>query len=180
MASRVNLEAVPDPARRAGRARQPDGARAPVKRLASYLWCAPSTLLGCAAALLAFPGGRLRIVDGVLEAHGPAIAWALRSLVPLAGGAAALTLGHVVLGVSARALARSRAHERVHVRQYERWGPFFIPAYLAASVWMWLAGRDPYYDNRFERAAYAHEGAGTVRARGTAGRPPVGYPTASR
>jgi hypothetical protein len=164
MASRVNLEAVAGPARRAGRARHPDGTRARVKRLASYLWCAPSTLLGCAGALLALPGGRLRIVEGVLEAYGPVIAWALRSLVPLAGGAAALTLGHVVLGVSADALARSRAHERVHVRQYERWGPFFIPAYLAASAWMWLAGRDPYYDNRFERAAYANEGAGTLHA----------------
>jgi hypothetical protein len=134
-----------------------------MKRVALYLWWAPNTALGCAAALLALPGGRLRIVDGVLEAHGPVLAGALRWLVPLAGGAAALTIGHVVLGVSAEALARSRAHERVHVRQYERWGPFFIPAYLAASAWTWLGGHDPYYDNRFERAAYGDESRPSTR-----------------
>ena len=45
-------------------------------------------------------------------------------------------------------------HEMVHVRQYERWGPFFIPAYLACSLGLWLAGKDAYRDNPFEREAY--------------------------
>ena len=52
-----------------------------------------------------------------------------------------------------------RAHELVHVRQYERWGPLFVPAYLAASAWMLVSGRDPYYDNHFERAAYRQDEA---------------------
>jgi hypothetical protein len=43
----------------------------------------------------------------------------------------AITLGHVVLATTESALKKTRSHERVHVRQYERWGPFFIPAYLA-------------------------------------------------
>ena len=45
-----------------------------------------------------------------------------------------MTLGHVVLGRSAAALAETRAHERVHVTQCERWGPFFVPAYAASSL----------------------------------------------
>ena len=58
-----------------------------------------------------------------------------RTLGRLAQGPHALTLGHVVLGVSQAALDDTRAHERVHVAQYERWGPLFLPAYLAASGW---------------------------------------------
>jgi hypothetical protein len=48
-----------------------------------------------------------------------------------------------------------RSHELVHVRQYERWGVLFIPAYLLCSLVLWLTGRDPYRDNPFEREAYA-------------------------
>jgi len=79
----------------------------------------------------------------------------LARFVPLPGGASAMTLGHVVLGRDAAALERTRAHERVHVAQYERWGPLFIPAYLLVSAWLLARGRDPYADNPFERAAEA-------------------------
>ena len=65
----------------------------------------------------------------------------------------AITLGHVVIGASPAALARCRAHERVHVRQYERFGVLFFPLYAASSALQWLRGRDPYWDNRFERQA---------------------------
>jgi hypothetical protein len=61
-----------------------------------------------------------------------------------------MTFGHVVVGRDQWTLASCRAHERVHVRQYERWGPFFIPAYVAASVWAILRRRHPYFDNPFE------------------------------
>jgi hypothetical protein len=64
-----------------------------------------------------------------------------------------LTLGHVVLARDLPALQQTRAHERVHVRQYERWGPFFLPAYAAASLWALSRGRHPYVDNWFEREA---------------------------
>ena len=66
----------------------------------------------------------------------------------------AMTLGHTILGQSQAALDVSRAHEHVHVKQYERLGPFFIPAYLAASVWAWIRRKDPYRDNIFEVEAY--------------------------
>jgi hypothetical protein len=42
----------------------------------------------------------------------------------------------------------------VHVRQYERWGPLFIPAYFAASGWAWWKGGHAYLDNPFEVEAY--------------------------
>ena len=70
----------------------------------------------------------------------------------------AITLGHVILGRTAAALDIARDHEWVHVGQYERWGPFFLPAYAVASLWAWLRGRDPYRDNRFEREAFAVDG----------------------
>ena len=65
-----------------------------------------------------------------------------------------MTLGHVVLGRSAAALAETRAHERVHVTQCERWGPFFLPAYAASSLAAWARGGHPYWDNAFERRAF--------------------------
>lgn len=69
--------------------------------------------------------------------------------------AAAMTLGHVVLGCTPEDLDRTRRHERVHVQQYERWGPFFCVAYLTASLALKLMGRDAYRGNPFEIEAYA-------------------------
>ncbi len=66
----------------------------------------------------------------------------------------AMTLGHTVIGRTEAALDMTRAHELVHVKQYEHWGAFMIPAYLACSLWLWLVGRDPYRDNPFERQAF--------------------------
>jgi hypothetical protein len=123
----------------------------------AYLWTCPNSLLGVGCALLArTTGGELAIRDGVLEAWGGALAGILPRL-PAATGVVAITLGHVVLATSQTELEKTRAHERVHVRQYERWGPFFIPAYLAASGVALLQGRDPYHDNHFEREAFAHD-----------------------
>lgn len=124
-----------------------------------YLWAAPSTVIGLAVVLLASRRARVRVVDGVIEAHGSAIAWALTHLTVLAGGASALTLGHVVIGCDAEALQRTRVHERVHVRQYEQWGPLFLPAYLAASAWAIASGGHFYLDNWFERQAFCAEAA---------------------
>ena len=123
----------------------------------AYLWAAPTTVLGLLASLLAWPRGRICLVDGVIEARGPLLAWVLRHLVPLPGGAAAITLGHVVLGRDQPTLDQTRGHERVHVRQYERWGPFLVPAYLVASLWVAVRGGHPYLDNPFERQAFGDE-----------------------
>jgi hypothetical protein len=63
---------------------------------------------------------------------------------------AAITLGHLVIGCSHVSLESLRVHEHTHVRQYERWGIFFLIAYPVASACMLLLGRKPYLDNPFE------------------------------
>lgn len=69
----------------------------------------------------------------------------------------ALTLGHVVLAQSLADLNSTRSHEFIHVLQYERWGPFFLPAYFGCSAWLKLQGKNPYFDNPFEIEAYQKE-----------------------
>jgi hypothetical protein len=44
-------------------------------------------------------------------------------------------------------------HELAHVRQWQRHGPLFPLAYLAASVSARRAGKRWYHDNRFEEEA---------------------------
>lgn len=120
-----------------------------IRRSAAYLWASPNTFLGIVIGIAL--AGRCRVVDGVVEIHGPFLARLLDRLwVP----ASAITLGHCVLAQSAVCLNRTRDHERVHVRQYERWGPFFIPAYLGNSLWLLASGRDAYRENVFEVAAF--------------------------
>jgi hypothetical protein len=128
----------------------------PLPRPLVYLWALPTTIVGLLFAPLALiSGGRMQVVDGVLELHGGLVAAFLRYCTPLRGGASAMTLGHVVLGRSKALLDFTRSHERVHVRQAERWGPLFIPAYLFLSVLVYCRGGRAYEDNPFEREAYA-------------------------
>ena len=123
-----------------------------MRTCAAWLWVSPWTALGIAAGLLGLAtGGRARRVGRVLEFYGGAVDWLLRHF---PNEPIALTLGHAVLGRTDAALDVSRSHELVHVRQYERWGPLFVSAYLACSAWLWLCGRDPYRENPFEREAF--------------------------
>jgi hypothetical protein len=120
-----------------------------------YLWAFPTTLVGLLFVPLALiSGGGMSLVAGVLEVHGGIVTFLLRHCTFLRGGASAMTLGHVVLGRDQLALAMTRDHERVHVRQCERWGPFFLPAYGIASLVAFLRRQNPYMDNIFEREAY--------------------------
>jgi hypothetical protein len=110
--------------------------------------------------------GQARLVGGVLEVQGPLARLLLRSCVPVPGGATAITFGHVIVGRDGACLDASRAHERVHVRQCEVWGPAFLPAYLLASLWAWLTGQGAYRGNCFEREAFRLAGpADGVRRR---------------
>ncbi len=121
---------------------------------ACYIWALPNTLVGMLflpAALVR--GSGVHLVEGVLEIHGPLVAAILRHAVPIPGGAAAITFGHIILGRDCASLDFARRHERVHVRQCERWGPAFIPAYLLAGACAWLQGAGAYDGNRFEREA---------------------------
>jgi hypothetical protein len=131
-----------------------------------YLWALPNTALGLLLVpLVLATRGRARAVDGVLEVCGPVPSFLLRHLVALRGGALAMTLGHVVIGRDQVALDETRAHERAHVRQYERWGPAFLPAYAVAGLWALVARGGAYRGNHFECQAVveatASAGAGT-------------------
>ena len=123
-------------------------------RWLAYIWAFPTTSLGLLMFPLAMVGGAARVQEGVLELHGPLISFFLRRFTLLRGGASAMTLGHVVLARDQYLLDATRAHERVHVRQCERWGPLFIPAYLLASMVVWIRGQRAYEDNPFEREAF--------------------------
>jgi hypothetical protein len=127
----------------------------PLPRPLIYLWTLPTTAVGLPFVVVALvSGGGMKVVDGVLEVHGGLVSTFLRRCTPLRGGASAMTLGHVVIGRSPELLAFTRRHERVHVRQAERWGPLFIPAYLFLSALVFLRGGRAYEDNPFEREAY--------------------------
>ena len=119
-----------------------------------YIWAAPTTALGLLVVLAGLWRAQVRVVEGVVEAHGPALAWLLSHFTLVPGGATALTLGHVVIARDSWSLESTRAHERVHVRQCEAWGPLFVPAYLSASLSATLRGGSCYFDNRFEVEAF--------------------------
>jgi hypothetical protein len=122
-----------------------------VIRTATYVWASPTTGVGLlAGGLTLCTGGRAQVRRGALEFHGGFSRWFLcrRGVM-----ASAMTLGHVIIGRDADALDACRDHEQAHVRQVERWGAAFLPAYVAASAWAWARGQHYYLDNWFERDA---------------------------
>ena len=126
-------------------------------RLASrslgYTWALPNTVLGLGFAPIAMlSGGGVRAERGAVEIYGGLIKW---FLVRLCGGAGCMTLGHVILGQDRCKLDHARDHEHVHVEQYMRWGPLFLPMYGLSSFLCWRKGKDVYFENRFEREAHA-------------------------
>jgi len=132
--------------------------RGALRRAATRIWASPASLAGLLLAPLAIAGprGRIRVVRGVVEASGGLLAPLLSRVNPWFP-IQAITFGHVVLGVSADVLDHCRVHERIHVRQYERWGPLFPLLYLASSVAGLRRGRGLYEGNAFEREAFAAE-----------------------
>lgn len=127
---------------------------ASLRRWLRYAWAAPYSLLGLLLGLVAVAfGARVRVCAGALEVSGGLWGEWLKRL-PSAVSFSAITFGHVILGTDPASLACLREHEHVHVRQYERWGPLYVPAYLLSSLLELLRGRNPYRDNYFEREAY--------------------------
>jgi len=125
-----------------------------VNRLLGYAWASPNTAVGIfLGGLGMLLGAGARIVEGAIEFSGGRLG-ALLASSAIGCPFRAVTLGHVILGTDAATLDCARSHEQVHVRQYERWGPFFLPAYLLSSLWQLACGRRCYRDNWFERQAY--------------------------
>lgn len=121
--------------------------------VARYVWALPNTLLGLAFLLPALlSGGGVRFERGAIEIYGGVARFFLRHC--LFVNASALTLGHAIIGQDRECLDHSRDHEHVHVRQYQRWGPFMLPAYFLSSLLAWRRGGHYYFDNHFEREAY--------------------------
>lgn len=128
----------------------------------AYLWAAPCTACGLLlAAPLLLAGASLWRRDGILELSvaGKSRQWpCLARRLPFV----AITFGHLVIGANPAVLRRWRAHEREHVRQYERWGALFFLAYPAASLWQLLRGHPPYASNHFEVQARAAEASASL------------------
>jgi hypothetical protein len=124
-------------------------------KLLRLLWALPCSIVGLLlAAIPLAAGGTARWSAGALEvtyrsskAHCGKLARAL----PFRG----IVFGHVILAVTRDELAVIGPHERVHVAQYERWGPAFLLAYGASSLWQLACGRNPYWHNHFEVQARA-------------------------
>ena len=127
----------------------------PLRRIATVLWAAPCSLVGLVlAGIPLLAGGRARWSSGALEVtyrERAAGCGPLARRLPFRG----IVFGHVILAVTREELAEIGAHERVHVRQYERWGPLFFPLYGASSLWQLARGRSSYRDNHFEVEARA-------------------------
>lgn len=133
------------------------------RRVLAYAWAAPYTACGVLLGIATLAaGGWWRIRAGTIE-FGGGRAGRFFAALPHPLAFSAITLGHVILGTDAATLDSVRLHEQVHVRQYERWGLLFGPAYLLSSLWQLARGRRPYRDNHFERQAYAHEARSRAR-----------------
>jgi hypothetical protein len=119
-------------------------------RVAKLLWASPCSVVGVLlAAVTVALGGRAVCRRGALEVtyrQRLAGCGKLARALPFRG----IVFGHVILAVTDEELRRIGPHERVHVAQYERWGPLFFPAYGLSSLWQLLRGRSPYWYNHFE------------------------------
>ncbi|GAB5407213.1 MAG: hypothetical protein Aurels2KO_54440 [Aureliella sp.] len=122
------------------------------------IWAGPNTFVALLIAVAnCATGGRLRLRRGALESFGGVVAKGIRRF-PTGPQTAGVTLGHMIFGQTARGLEAVTNHERVHVKQYERLGPFFLPTYFFLSARAWWRGQDPYMDNPLEIEAYKVKG----------------------
>ena len=139
----------------------------PWLKVLKLLWAAPCSVVGLllAAVPLAF-GGKAVWRRGALEVtyrQRQANCGKLAKALPFRG----IVFGHVIVAVTDEELCRMGAHERVHVEQYEHWGPLFFLAYGLSSLWQLFRGRNPYWHNHFEvqarqRSTEVHRANGGV------------------
>ncbi len=123
--------------------------------LLGIAWALPLTLFGL---LLALPvmlwRGRVHLVHAptpALVASGPLADYMLEHH-PF-GPMCAMAIGHIVIAERRGLTPQVLTHELAHVRQAAQWGFMFPLAYLAASGWAVLHGKDAYWHNVFEIAA---------------------------
>lgn len=130
----------------------------PWQTVAKLFWAAPCSAVGLALAAVPLAlGGKAKWSSGALEVtfrQNLAGCGKLARRLPFRG----IVFGHVILAVTDEELVHLGPHERVHVAQYERWGPLFFVAYGASSLWQLCKGRRPYWDNHFEIQARQRSG----------------------
>ncbi len=125
----------------------------------------PGDLLGRAVLVAFAPGASARRgpVGGLRDREGPPLEALVVEDARLAHYLDAVPLRPTAQTLGRYVLARrplppgTVRHELEHVRQWARWGPFFLPLYLAESARALATGGDTYRDNRFEIAARAAE-----------------------
>lgn len=119
------------------------------------LWASPLTLFGMTLALpILLWHGKVHVVrtpTPALMISGPVADYMLDRH-PF-GAMCAMAVGHVVIAEKRGLTPQVLTHELAHVRQAACWGILFPAAYLAASAWEALHGRDAYWHNVFEVAA---------------------------
>lgn len=124
--------------------------------VAKLLWASTWSIWGLGVGAVGLlTGGGVRRRGRILEFWGGILPLFLKYF-PFVAGSPVATFGHVVLGRCERYLDACRPHQLIHVQQYERWGPLFVPTYLTLWFVLWCCGKRPYYDNPFEREAF-HE-----------------------
>jgi hypothetical protein len=122
--------------------------------VAKVLWASTYSVWGLGiGAIGLLTGGGVQRSGRILEFWGGIIPTFLKYF-PFVAGSPVATFGHVVVGRCPRHLDACRPHQLIHVQQYERWGPLFIPTYLTWWFVLWCCGKRPYYDNPFEREAF--------------------------
>jgi hypothetical protein len=136
-------------------------------KVVKLIWAAPCSVVGLFLAVVPLAlGGKAVCRRGALEVtYRPyqACCGNFARALPFRG----IVFGHVILAVTDEELCRIGPHERVHVEQYEHWGPFFFLAYGLSSLWQLLRGRSPYWHNYFEvqarqRSGEVHRGSSDV------------------
>lgn len=122
------------------------------------VWTLPNTLVGLVLGLLSFAwpwwhkcGALVFESDrGFRKLHSKR-------------GYVAITFGHVII-TEPTPDERLMRHEFAHVRQYEKWGPFYMLAYGFFWLKLSLEGKDGYRDNPFEKEAREAEDNPSVSA----------------
>lgn len=134
--------------------------------IVGLLWASPCSAVGLVlAAIPLLVGGQARWSSGALEVtyrESQAACGRFAREFPFRG----IVFGHVILAVTREELRIIGPHERVHVQQYECWGPLFFLAYGASSIWQLVRGRSAYWDNHFEVQARARSAQTLRRERG--------------
>ncbi|MBT1070515.1 hypothetical protein [Pelotalea chapellei] len=119
-------------------------------KFAKLVWVLPCSAVGLVlTAVLLVAGAKVSWSSGALEVT-------FRDSLADCGRRArdlscrGIVFGHVILAVTREELAIIGAHERIHVQQYERWGPLFFLAYGTSSLLQLIHRRSPYWHNHFE------------------------------